>query len=89
MTLLHTGKYVAGRWHFTNLTDRDLFHLAIECDDDLFNIYVNGHPHDVYMDVSTGFDPQQYTMETQSNKKNIEFVKAEYKYSSFVELSIF
>ena len=54
--------------------------LAIECDDAVFNIYVNGRLHDVYSDVTADFDPQQYAMETQSDKKNIEFIKVEYKY---------
>ena len=56
-----------------------MLELAIECEEDQFNIYVNGHLHDIFENAATGFDPEQYTMETQSNKKNIEFVTVDYK----------
>ena len=65
---------------------RALLTLAIECGEDIFNIYVNGHLHDVFMNVGPGFDPQQYTMDTQTNKKNIEFITVDYKYSLKLEL---
>ena len=58
---------------------RDFVEITIKCDNSMFNVYINGHLHDVYTDITPGFDPVQYTMETQSDKKNIEFVDIYYK----------
>ena len=59
---------------------RALLELTIQCDDENFDIYINGHFHDTFSDAAAGFVPDRYTINTQSNKKNIEFIAAEYKY---------
>ena len=51
----------------------------MECDESIINVYVNGHLHDVLREAPDGFTPQQFSVETQTSKKNIEFIDMEYR----------